>query len=189
MLSEADLDALAAGQMVVRDGVLGLDLPVLATLVSAGELVGTGRSRVQGERGDRVVWLEPSAAISPLVALFDDLRAQLNREVWLGLGRYELQLACFSPGARYARHRDAFRGTARGGGRRLTAIWYPNVGWSPEDGGALRVWGGDHYRDVLPVHDRLVVFASEVWEHEVLPPNRPRLAVTAWYHGREDVPM
>jgi hypothetical protein len=35
----------------------------------------------------------------------------------------------------------------------------------------------------------LVVFLSEGLPHAVLPAGRPRRALTAWYHGREDVPM
>lgn len=189
ILSPDDLDRLAAGRWVVRDGVIGRPLPVLDVLAADAQPAGTGRDAVQSVvRSDRIVWLEPSPDLAPLTSLFDGLQQQLNRE-FFGLERYELQLALYRPGSRYARHRDAFRGTMSGRGRRLTAIWYANPGWTEADGGALRLWDGDVPTDVLPVLDRLVVFESERWDHEVLPPVRPRLAVTAWYHGREDLPV
>jgi len=37
---------------------------------------------------------------------------------------------------------------------------------------------------VEPTLDRLVVFLSERIEHEVLPSQAPRLALTAWFYGR-----
>jgi len=43
--------------------------------------------------------------------------------------------------------------------------------------------------DVAPVLDRLVVFLSERLDHEVLPTFAPRLAVTAWFYGRDHVPV
>jgi SM-20-related protein len=39
--------------------------------------------------------------------------------------------------------------------------------------------------DVEPSLDRLVVFLSERIDHEVLPAFAPRLALTAWYYGRD----
>jgi SM-20-related protein len=88
-------------------------------------------------------------------------------------------------GARYERHRDAFSG---GPSRRLTAIYYLNDGWSPADGGALRIHADDGAVDLAPTIDRLVVFLSERLEHEVLPAFAPRLAITAWYRGAEPLP-
>jgi SM-20-related protein len=109
---------------------------------------------------------------------FEALRVQLNREAYLGLGRFELQLAWYpANGARYARHLDSFPGSDN---RRVTAIVYLNDGWKPEHGGQLRL----HVEpplDVAPVADRSVVFLSERIEHEVLPNFADRYAIAAWY--------
>ncbi|MGH7266931.1 MAG: 2OG-Fe(II) oxygenase, partial [Candidatus Rokuibacteriota bacterium] len=107
----------------------------------------------------------------------------LRHEARLAVGRAELQVARYpGGGTRYTRHRDAFRDAA-GPRRRVTAIVYLNPGWTPADGGCLRLHLADGPRDVAPRLDRLVVFLSERVEHEVLPAHAPRWAVTAWYYG------
>ena len=69
--------------------------------------------------------------------------------------------------------------------RRVTAIYYANPGWRPEDGGALRLHIGEGCIDVASVLYRLLVFLSERLEHEVLPARVPRRAVTAWFRARD----
>ena len=126
-------------------------------------------------RGDETTWLDAS----PLHEAFENLRQQLNRTAYLGLTRFDVQLARYDAGARYARHRDAFPGSDN---RRVTAIVYLNETWRPEHGGQLRL----HVEppvDLEPLLGRLVVFLSDKIDHEVLPAHAPRLAVTAWYYG------
>ncbi|HVE86917.1 MAG TPA: 2OG-Fe(II) oxygenase [Myxococcales bacterium] len=132
-------------------------------------------------RGDEVLWLEPGR-FPRAHAAFDRLRLELNAGAYLGLGRFDLQLARY-PGAGegYQRHRDAFTGGP--GSRRLTAICYLNPDWRPEHGGLLRLHLPEGPVDVAPSLDRLVVFRSEVVEHQVLPVRAPRFAATAWYYG------
>jgi SM-20-related protein len=189
----AALSELGEGEPVVRDGVLG---PAAATEVRAavleararGELrpAGLGRDRHPRERlrSDLIVWIDPAAAdprLRPLLERFEQLQAQLNRDAWLGLRRFEVQLAAYDEGPGYVRHADAFRGASS---RRLTAIYYANPDWHPHDGGELRCWPPSGPRVLEPVADRLVLFLSERLEHEVAPVQRgPRVAVTAWFWG------
>lgn len=193
MLPAAAIPALGEGEPVVLDGLLG---PALASQVRAavlearerGELrpAGLGRDRQRRERlrSDLIAWIDPAAAdprFHPLLERFARLQDQLVREAWLGLRRFEIQLAAYDEGPGYVRHADAFKG---GGTRRLTAIYYANSGWSPDDGGELRCWPPSGPRVLEPIGDRLVVFLSERLEHEVAPVRRgPRVAVTAWYWG------
>ena len=112
--------------------------------------------------------------------MFETLRGELNREAWLGLTRFEVQLAHYpGHGEGYARHRDAFVGRAS---RRVTAIAYLNPAWTSGHGGELRLHGTTTV-DVEPRLGRLVVFMSAELEHEVLPTWSSRLAATAWYYG------
>ena len=132
-------------------------------------------------RGDQIAWADAGFCLWPR---FEALRDALNREAWLGLGRFDVQVARYpGGGARYARHRDAFR-DGFGGVRRLTAIVYLNDPWRAEDGGLLRLHVEPGPVDVEPVAGRLVVFLAETVEHEVLPAFAERLAVTAWYYRR-----
>ena len=139
--------------------------------------VGRDHAPVPSVRGDRIAWLEPHGEIHNR---FERLREELNRDAWLGLTRFDVQVARYEAGAAYAPHRDAFRG---GPSRRVTAIWYLNDAWVPAHGGLLRLHLDGGALDVEPTLDCLVVFLSEKIEHEVLPALAPRLALTAWYYG------
>ena len=100
-------------------------------------------------------------------------------------------LACYpGGGARYVRHLDN-PGGDKSNGRLLTFLCYLNPEWLPDDGGMLRLHRPDDgsYVDVEPLIDRAVVFWSDArTPHEVLPANKPRWAVSAWYHHEEAKP-
>lgn len=156
------------------------------SLKPAGIRRGADRKQDTTVRGDLIAWVKPWPG-TPLGELWEGFRAlgeALSSGAYLGLGRFDLQLACYpGGGAHYARHRDAFPGQSN---RRATAIWYANAGWEPAHGGVLRLYPeGSAPVDVEPSLDRLVVFLSERIEHEVLPAFAPRLALTAWYYGRD----
>jgi SM-20-related protein len=200
-LTDAEIRALDERGWCLRDGVLGGPAAIrihdaIEVLAAAGRLRPAGLSRgaayrVDGAvRGDAIAWIEPDgvpAELAPLWAVFLALRAALNREAYLGLDRMEVQVARYpGGGAAYDRHRDAFPAPPGGRpNRRITAIYYANPAWHPEEGGALRLHGDDGPIDVAPLLDRLLVFLSERVEHEVLPARVPRRAVTAWFRARD----
>lgn len=136
-------------------------------------------------RGDSTMWLSADDVdFTGLRAMFENLRCEINRDAWLGLARFELQLAHYAGGgAEYVRHRDAFEGTES---RRLTAIAYLNPAWRRADGGELRLYpalANEPATDLAPLLGRVVVFLSAKVEHAVLPTWASRLAATAWYYG------
>ena len=201
MLIGPDVRQLDTPGVLVRDGWLGRRaaesvLGEIEALVRAGTLRPAGVSRgahhrVDAEtRGDAIAWLAPETAgpaLAVLHARFDALRESLNHEAYLGLARTEIQLARYpGGGAGYRRHRDAFPGQSN---RRVTALYYLNPAWQPEHGGLLRCHLDGGPLDVEPIADRLVCFLSERVEHEVLPAFAPRLAVTAWFYGRDHLPV
>jgi [Skp1-protein]-hydroxyproline N-acetylglucosaminyltransferase len=71
--------------------------------------------------------------------------------------------------------------------RIITAIYYLNeVDWSEDDGGCLKIFGkeDDSSHCIVPYGDRLVVFRSDLVEHQVFPSNkRSRRAITIWLYG------
>jgi hypothetical protein len=77
--------------------------------------------------------------------------------------------------------------------RIITAIYYltPNDWSATLDDGALRIFHTkndhpeeDEYSDIIPYSNRMVVFRSDVVEHQVMPSlRRPRTAVTMWFYG------
>ncbi|MFZ5469508.1 MAG: 2OG-Fe(II) oxygenase [Myxococcota bacterium] len=189
-LTDPEVSALGERSLFVRDGWLGRLAAVgvreaLEALHREGAFHPAGMSRgaqhriEREERGDVVTWLSPETRVPVLRALHDafaELREALNRDAWLGVERFDVQLARYDEGARYANHLDAFPG---GPNRRVTAIYYVNDGWAPAHGGRLVAEGVP----IEPMADRLVVFLSERVRHEVEPALAPRYTATAWYYG------
>jgi hypothetical protein len=111
----------------------------------------------------------------------------------------------------YSINHNAYWGNAdnqednEGGGmqRLLTFVYYLTpIDWDAKlDGGALRMYNpsslsslaphtivkkeNDEYFDITPHSGRLVVFRSDIIEHEVMPSNRrERIAITVWLYGQ-----
>lgn len=154
--------------------------------VLAPASVGRGRAQAvrEGIRGDHIQWLEAgqSPPCDRYLALLDELRQALNRDLYLGLEDYEGHFALYPPGAYYRKHVDRFRDDDR---RTVSAVFYLNEDWHAEQGGALRLYLADGTtRDVLPEASSLLVFLSADMPHEVLPASRERLSLTGWFRRR-----
>lgn len=153
--------------------------------------VGRGKAQQvqEGIRGDRIQWLEPgqSAACDRYLALMDELRQVLNQAFYLGLEDFECHFACYATGTFYQRHLDRFRDDDR---RTVSAVFYLNEDWQPDQGGALRLYltdGREH--DVLPQAGTLALFMSAEMPHEVLAATRERLSLTGWFRRRGESPL
>jgi len=157
---------------------------------AAGVGHGAAHQRQSEVRGDRVLWLEQTAAgpiQRPFWEALESLRSALNETLLLGLFSLEAHYALYPAGASYRRHRDRFRDEAAASGsdvRVISCSVYLNEDWAPADGGALRLYDGGAARDVLPIAGTLVCFLSDRFEHEVLPAARERLALTGWFRRR-----
>ncbi|MDZ7888257.1 MAG: 2OG-Fe(II) oxygenase [Pseudomonas sp.] len=153
-------------------------------LQPAGVGRGSAHGVQEGVRGDHIQWLElgQCAAGDRYLAILDDLRGQLNQALYLGLEDYEGHFALYPPGTFYQKHLDRFRDDDR---RAVSAVFYLNSDWLPEQGGALRLYLADGRElDVLPEAGTLVVFLSADLPHEVLPATRERLSLTGWLRRR-----
>ena len=195
-LRDEDIQSLGERGWFTRESFLG-GAAARALYTEARARVDAGRLRPAGirrgadhtleraTRGDFITWIEPDeagVALGSLREAFTALGETLSAEAYLGLGRFDLQLAWYpGHGEHYARHVDAFPGQSN---RRVTAIYYLNPDWGPAQGGLLRLHLEEGPVEVAPTLDRLVVFLSERIEHEVLPAHGSRLALTAWYYGR-----
>ncbi|HEY0963877.1 MAG TPA: 2OG-Fe(II) oxygenase [Pseudomonadales bacterium] len=136
-------------------------------------------------RSDAIRWLD--AAVDPdalYLQATETLRASLNRKLFLGLFDYECHYARYAPGACYRRHVDAFAGQKN---RVLSTVLYLNPDWREGEGGELVLYEGDAaeaLQRVLPLFNRLVVFLSERFPHEVLPATRARHSIAGWFRVR-----
>jgi len=148
-------------------------------------------------RGDFIIWLSDifgedfllkneTMNMKGLIQTIDQIRIELNN-VCDNFNSTETQmhLTCYPTGSSYTRHLDAFVG---GSTRRITCLYYFNIGWKEEDGGKLRIYNPDkvnhdgEYTDIEPIGDRLLIFQSRLLEHEVLESKKDRFALTVWLY-------
>ena len=131
-------------------------------------------------RGDYIYWIDKQTAPAAAKVYFDKLDqlvAHLNRSLYLSLKDYEVHMTIYPAGSYYKRHLDQFK---KNDHRKLSVICYLNHGWTQENGGQLRMYVGDSFKDFFPLAGRLVCFRSDKIEHEVLAANRERLSLTGW---------
>tara|TARA_R100001369_G_scaffold68013_1_gene95636 strand:- start:2055 stop:2693 length:639 start_codon:yes stop_codon:yes gene_type:complete len=137
-------------------------------------------------RGDFILWIDEKKE-EPTEQLFfakvDSLVSYLNKTCFLGILTKEFHYAVYPTGTFYKRHLDTFQNDDR---RKLSMVFYLNEdGWLPEFGGELTLYldGGD--KTILPLPGRVVIFESQVIEHEVkrVMANE-RLSITGWLKTR-----
>jgi SM-20-related protein len=100
----------------------------------------------------------------------------------LGIREKEFHYAVYPEGTFYKRHLDTFQNDDR---RKLSMVCYLNVeDWNPSFGGALALYQptdeGEETKLIYPLQGRMVIFESQVLEHEVLPVFQPRFSITGW---------
>ena len=145
--------------------------------------IGRGDEQEQNTaiRKDRIHWLSSdSAAPASWLPAMEALRLHLNRRLFLGLFSYESHIAHYSTGDFYKKHLDAFRGEAN---RILSTVYYLNPDWLPENGGELAIFDEQDQllQMVAPVANRLVIFLSEEFPHEVRPARADRYSIAGWF--------
>ena len=144
---------------------------------------------VKSIRGDLILWIDETN-INATEALFfnkiNDLVAYLNRTCFMGILHKEFHYALYPKDTFYKRHIDTFQNDDR---RKLSFVCYLNEdGWLPENGGELVLYlnenGAEVEKVIYPLPGRIVVFESQVIEHEVKPVNTERLSITGWLKTR-----
>jgi len=144
-------------------------------------------------RTDRVLWLDPlntPEATSVYHRYLENLRAAVNRGLYLGLDFWEGHFAIYPEGAFYKLHLDQHKSTDA---RQITTILYLNDDWQTKHGGHLRLYLDDsreQFIDIAPKIGRLVVFIAGRFWHEVLPAKRERKSITGWFRrGETPIPL
>jgi len=189
------IDALAARGWAIRQDFLPTDaIEALAEesrrLWLAGRFsrAGVGRGserRIRADvRSDHVLWLDESAltpAQSRCWSEIEALRAELNRELFLGLISVEAHYAFYPPGAFYRKHVDRFSDSDE---RAISYSLYLNSDWKEEEGGQLRLYAGGQRIEIFPRAGTFVTFRSDNIPHEVAPAVRDRFSLTGWFRRR-----
>ena len=144
---------------------------------------------INAVRGDFILWLDEANAEGAERNFFNKLNGftqYLNRTCFMGIIKQEFHYAVYPEGTFYKRHLDTFMND---NSRKLSVVCYLNdEDWKPEYGGELTLYteenGKEVSKDIYPLQGRLVVFESQVLEHEVKPVNKKRLSITGWLKTR-----
>ena len=136
-------------------------------------------------RGDIILWIDESTATTSESLFFNkinDLKAYLNRTCFMGINQKEFHYAIYPTGTSYKRHLDTFQNDDR---RKLSIVCYlNNENWQPENGGELVLYLEQEEKIIYPFLGKVVIFESQILEHEVKPVNTPRMSITGWLKTR-----
>ncbi|MFC4722757.1 2OG-Fe(II) oxygenase [Geojedonia litorea] len=144
---------------------------------------------VKSIRGDVILWIDENKANSSEMLFFskiNNLVDYLNKTCFLGIMHKEFHYAVYPTGTFYKRHIDTFQNDDR---RKLSFVCYLNdEDWQVENGGELVLYlntNGQYEEKVIyPFPGRVVIFESQIIEHEVKPVNTERLSITGWLKTR-----
>jgi len=140
-------------------------------------------------RGDFILWINEADVGAAEIIFFNKLNSlinYLNKTCFLGILQKEFHYALYPEGTFYKRHLDTFQNDDR---RKLSLVCYLNEeNWKPENGGELVIYkeenGIEVAKNIYPLAGRVVIFESQLLEHEVKPVKTPRLSITGWLKTR-----
>lgn len=140
-------------------------------------------------RGDFILWLNENEANFAEKAFFNrinDMVSYLNKTCFMGILFKEFHYALYPKGTFYKRHLDTFQNDDR---RKLSMVCYLNdEDWQPEYGGELVLYlnknGKEIPKTIYPLPGRMVIFESQILEHEVKPVEQKRMSITGWLKTR-----
>lgn len=132
-------------------------------------------------RGDYIFWLDvedKNQASETFFNTINDFITYINATCYLGITTKEFHYAMYPEGTFYKRHLDVFKNDTR---RKLSIVCYLNdENWQPEFGGELVIYKPEEDIKIYPLKGRVVIFESQILEHEVKPVHRKRFSITGW---------
>jgi SM-20-related protein len=132
-------------------------------------------------RGDFIYWIDENQETDLQPTFFkkiNHLVNYLNATCYLGIKDTEFHFAIYPVGTFYKRHLDTFQNDSK---RKLSIVCYlNNQNWQDDFGGQLVIYQDKTEVKINPQPGRLVIFESQVLEHEVLPVNQTRYSITGW---------
>lgn len=141
---------------------------------------------VKSIRGDFISWIDERKANRkelPFFTSVENFTNYLNSTCFLGICEREFHYALYPEGTYYKRHLDTFQNDDS---RKLSIVCYLNdEDWLPEFGGELVIYKQEGEVSIYPLKGRMVIFESQLLEHEVKPVKRERLSITGWLKTRK----
>ncbi len=141
---------------------------------------------IKSIRGDFISWIDENNLLPEEKVFFnkiDDFTNYMNRTCFLGIQEKEFHYAVYPKGTFYKKHLDTFQNDDS---RKLSIVCYLNdEDWKPEFGGELVIFKPLEEIKVYPLKGRVVIFESQVLEHEVRQVEQMRLSITGWLKTRK----
>lgn len=141
---------------------------------------------VKSIRGDFISWIDENNLLPTEEVFFnkiDEFVNYMNRTCFLGIQEKEFHYAVYPKGTFYKRHLDTFQNDDS---RKLSIVCYLNdEDWKPEYGGELVIFKPLEEIKVYPLKGRVVIFESQLLEHEVRQVEQMRLSITGWLKTRK----
>lgn len=141
---------------------------------------------IKSIRGDFISWIDENNLLPEEKVFFnkiDDFTNYMNRTCFLGIQEKEFHYAVYPKGTFYKKHLDTFQNDDS---RKLSIVCYlNNEDWKPEFGGELVIFKPLEEIKVYPLKGRVVIFESQVLEHEVRQVEQMRLSITGWLKTRK----
>lgn len=179
----ADSDYLVIDNFIKNDQLLAVN-DLFNVLIAQDELKKAGIGSIDFQivnevRGDFIHWIDETQA-AQLSFFFDKISTiseQLNRYCYLGIKSHEFHFALYPKGSFYEKHLDQFQERTN---RMISVVFYLNENWQEGDGGELKIYKASGDIIVPPLANRLVLFKSDLIEHEVLKTTTSRKSITGW---------
>ncbi len=181
------IDALVSDGYIIIDNALdnslAKNLKATAQNISNFKDAGISSQNIQNKnsRRDKIKWLdEDNASQSQYLDFAKHLQEHLNKELFLGLKYYESHFSIYEKGDFYEKHLDAFKASKN---RVITTVYYLNDMWDEKDGGELLIYNekNEQIKKVIPKGNRLLVFLSDMFPHEVLATKKKRYSIAGWF--------
>lgn len=144
----------------------------------------------QSIRSDSIFWIDEKNCGKSEQIFFQKINPfidYLNRTCFMGILQKEFHYAVYPKGHFYKRHLDVFEKENR---RKLSLVCYLNdTDWTASNGGELVLYpiekGQEERREIIAFPGRIVIFESQLIEHEVRPVKKgERLSLTGWFKTR-----
>ena len=179
-------DALVLDGYIVLDSSMGKELCKNLLLYAKEEkgfkqagISSRGSKHVnKSKRADKILWLDEDASVqSRYLDFMAGIQQYLNRTLFMGLSYYESHFSIYDVGNFYEKHLDAFKNSNH---RVLTTVYYLNT---MNEGGELMMYDEEDklIQRVEPKEDRLVMFLSDKFPHEVLEAKEKRYSIAGWF--------
>lgn len=145
---------------------------------------GNNAALTQNIRSDSIRWIDLKENAPEVLLTVDQLKLELNQNLFLGLDDFECHLAHYQDGQHYDFHIDEPQTGFSFTSRSVSFVLYLNPNWQPTHAGRLLIQDKNGLLTIEPLWNRAVLFDSKTVLHAVEKSLAPRQSLTGWFRNR-----